>query len=137
MAQKKISISKSAKCPCGSGLKYSACCGPFIKQSKHALIAEALMRSRYTSYVIKNEEYLLSTWHHSTRPESLNLDGDVAQWLRLSILNTDAGTENDMEGMVEFNAEFKVNEQKQSLHEISRFIKEDDHWYYVDGDESE
>ena len=136
MSQKKISISKSTKCPCGSGLKYSNCCSQFIKLSKSAPTAEILMRSRYTSYVIKNENYLLSTWHHTTRPETLKLDGDVAQWLRLTIINTDAGMEKDMEGTVEFNAEFKVNEHKQSLHEVSRFIKEDGHWFYMDGNVS-
>ena len=35
--------------------------------------AEALMRSRYTAYVLKLEDYLLATWHPSTRPQQLDL----------------------------------------------------------------
>ncbi len=35
-----------ASCPCGSGLAFEACCGPYISGKAKAPSAEALMRSR-------------------------------------------------------------------------------------------
>jgi len=40
-----------AACPCGSGTAYAACCEP-MHQGAPALTAEALMRSRYSAFVL-------------------------------------------------------------------------------------
>ena len=45
-------IKENEKCPCGSGLDYGLCCGQYISGAKDAPTAEALMRSRYTAYVV-------------------------------------------------------------------------------------
>lgn len=120
-------------CPCESGNPYSQCCGIY-----HAGIpaptAEALMRSRYTAYTLGLEEYLLNTWHTDTRPQALNLAEDSAmKWLGLQVKHCADADENT--ATVEFVARYKVGGNKaERMHETSRFIRIDNHWYYVDGD---
>ena len=58
-------------CPCGSGRAYAACCGRLHSGAENAASAETLMRSRYSAYVLKLEDYLLATWHPDTRPRQL------------------------------------------------------------------
>jgi len=135
MSVKNISsISKSSKCPCGSGLKYSKCCGQYLKQGRNPLTAESLMRSRYTAYVLKDEAYLLNCWHTTTRPSQLDLEKDFTDWLNLEILMCEAGKEYDNKGKVEFIANFKLENTRQQIHEVSRFIKENERWFYLDGE---
>jgi SEC-C motif-containing protein len=87
------------------------------------------MRSRFDAYVALDVEYLLATWHPSTRPASLVLDPAV-RWLRLEILAAERGKMLDTAGTVEFRAHYRGG----SLHETSRFVKVDRQWFYVDGD---
>ena len=120
-------------CPCNSGNAYSACCGPLIAGDQYAHTAEALMRSRYTAYVIKNVDYLLKTWHPSTRP--LRLDSQtIPDWCGLQVIRSEAGAESDNRGVVEYEAKAIVRKKIHNLHEISRFVKENNQWLYVDGD---
>ena len=84
------------------------------------------MRSRFTAYALGNEQYLLDSWHESTRPESIDID-PAMQWIRLSIIDSD---DNDH---VEFAATYRVQGRAHKLHENSRFIFEDGQWFYVDG----
>lgn len=120
-------------CPCGTTKTYEDCCGYFHSGKGKPLSAESLMRSRYTAYVLKNEKYLLDTWHKSKRPKALNLNSQDIIWLGLKVLTTEAGTENDQIGKVEFIAEFKISSKHSKLHEISNFINENSNWFYVDG----
>lgn len=93
------------------------------------------MRSRYTAYVQQNETYLLQTWHRSTRPHELALRQQApVKWLGLKIIRTEAGTENDNTGVVEFVARYKVNGKAQQLGEVSQFVKESGRWFYVQGE---
>jgi SEC-C motif-containing protein len=92
--------------------------------------AEALMRSRYSAYVLKLSDYLAATWHASTRPPSLDIGSDTTVWLRLSILSAEKGGKGDDEGMVEFAADYQGGQ----LHERSRFLKEAGRWFYLDGE---
>ena len=69
----------ASPCPCGSGQDYDACCGR-LHAGALASDAEALMRSRYCAYVRGNADYLLATWHPTTRPAQLTLgDGPPAR----------------------------------------------------------
>ena len=54
----------AVNCPCG-GATYAACCGRFHAGplQLQAPNAEALMRSRYSAYVLRLGDYLLATWH--------------------------------------------------------------------------
>lgn len=93
------------------------------------------MRSRYTAFATGDAAHLLRSWHPSTRPERLELDEDV-HWLRLDILAKTAGGPFDTTGVVEFGAIHRDAAGRGVLHERSRFVREDGHWYYVDGDVS-
>jgi SEC-C motif domain protein len=123
----------TAACPCGSGKSYADCCGRHLDGGEPAPTAEALMRSRYTAYTLGREDYLLATWHASTRPAALGLDGDIpTRWLGLEVrrhAEPDAG-----HGIVEFVARYKVQGRAHRMHETSRFVRDAGRWYYVDGD---
>jgi len=122
-----------AGCPCGSPQPHQTCCGPYLSGERRAQTAEQLMRSRYCGFVYRNERYLLSTWHPTTRPNSVQFD-ERQRWLGLSIRESQDGNTSDQEGHVEFVARFKVNGKGHRLHEKSRFAKVDDDWYYVNGE---
>lgn len=91
------------------------------------------MRSRYSAYVLLLEDYLLATWHPDTRPRALSLAADTNRWLGLKIVHS--ATEGDA-ASVEFVARFRSGGggAAQRLHERSRFVRVDTHWYYLDGD---
>jgi SEC-C motif-containing protein len=119
-------------CPCGSGKPLDVCCGPLIDGREPATTAEALMRSRYSAYVQLREDYLLATWHSTTRPAELGLATEApTKWLGLDVRRHEQ-TDAD-HARVEFVARYKINGRAHRLHEISRFVREDGRWYYVDG----
>lgn len=119
-----------AMCPCGSA-DYATCCEPYHK-GLDAPDALTLMRSRYSAYVLKREDYLLTTWCHRTRPASLDLAGDMSKWLGLEIKQyTPQSAER---ATVEFVARYKIAGRAHRLHELSRFVHEEGHWFYLDGD---
>ncbi len=119
-------------CPCGSGNSLETCCLPVIRE-RAALTAEQLMRSRYTAYVIQDDEYLKDTWAPEHRPAQLQFDQNQ-KWLGLKIKNTAAGGQNDETGMVEFVARYKIDGRGHRLHEISQFRRENGNWIYVSGE---
>jgi SEC-C motif-containing protein len=121
-------------CPCGSEKNFGDCCAPIHEGRQTAATAEILMRSRYTAYVLKNESYLLQTWHESSRPAQLNLEQDHIQWLGLKIIKCEKGGIDNDAGEVEFIASYIAGGKTQRIHERSRFIKQNMHWYYVDGE---
>lgn len=130
-----IHSNASHLCPCGTGKAYAECCGP-LHAGKLAASAEALMRSRYCAYVRKLSDYLLDTWHPSTRPPSLDLadrPGLRTHWLGLQVISQRSIDPQRAE--VAFIARVRVGGgPAQRLAERSRFLKEDDRWYYVDGE---
>jgi SEC-C motif-containing protein len=92
------------------------------------------MRSRYSAYVVGADDYVLRTWHASTRPLRLDLTTEpVPKWLGLKIINFSGGRAEDATGEVEFVARYKVQGRAVRLHEHSRFVREQGHWYYLDG----
>lgn len=127
-------MNKPVPCPCGSGRDYAACCARWHAGEHHlqAPDAEALMRSRYSAYVLGMGDYLRDTWHASTRPgEPLSFD-PALRWLGLEVrrhLQADADR-----AVVEFVARSKRGGRAQRLHETSRFVREEGRWFYVDGD---
>lgn len=87
------------------------------------------MRSRYSAYVLGLAAYLSLTWHPSTRSSSLDLS-EPTQWLGLQVLRH---IEDGEKAVVEFVARYKVNGKAHRLHEVSRFVREAERWYYLDG----
>ena len=120
-------------CPCGSQQTFSQCCGKYLNDKAKAETAEQLMRSRYCAYIEENESYLTNTWHPDTRPESIEFEPAI-KWSRLRIKNTDKGGANDEQGTVEFIATYKNNGRAFQLHEISRFVRNNGDWVYLNED---
>ena len=87
------------------------------------------MRSRYTAFTLRNEAYLLKSWHPSTRPAALAFNDDM-KWLRLKILHTSQNT-------VEFIATFRLHGKAHKLRENSLFTQENGEWFYIKGDQQE
>ncbi|MBB3176978.1 YchJ family protein [Variovorax sp. Sphag1AA] len=133
-----------APCPCGRrdrkglSLPYGQCCGRYVDDFEHtpAPDAESLMRSRYTAFVRERADYLLATWHASTRPATLDFEPGV-KWLGLDVRSHSARDADHAE------VEFVARQRGKSgaalrLHERSRFVRESDRslnrWFYVDGD---
>lgn len=124
-----------AACPCGSP-RYADCCARW-HDGAAAPDAERLMRSRYSAYALAREDYLLQTWHASTRPPRLDLAASPApRWLGLRVLAH--RTLDAAHAEVEFVARWRVGGgPARRLHERSRFVREAGCWYYVDGDVTE
>lgn len=117
-------------CPCDSGLQYTKCCQP-LHLGQVAPSALALMRSRYSAYVLRLTQYLMQTWHPDTRPSDLDLSQDATKWLGLTIIHSK--NINQHQAVVEFVARYKVGGNRaERMHEISEFIYSDA-WYYVSG----
>ncbi len=120
-----------AACPCNSGQLYADCCGPWhagLASGVHAPTPEALMRSRYSAYVLGLLDYLLATWHASTSPGDLELP--PVKWLGLEVRHAEAMGDA---GVVEFVARCRDSSGAQRMHETSRFVRQDGRWFYIDG----
>lgn len=123
-------------CPCGRldakgrVLIYERCCRPCLESGQRVVDAVSLMRSRYTAFVLEREPYLLATWHANHRPAGVEFDPQ-AKWLGLDVRASQQQDETHAE--VVFVARHRVAGRAVRLHERSRFLKEDGHWYYLDG----
>jgi len=119
-------------CPCGSGQRYAACCGRYHDGGTEAGLAptpEALMRSRYSAFVLDLRGYLLASWHPSTRPAEIEPPESGLKWLGLDVRGTSqAGPD---QGRVVFVARYKVGGRAFRLEEDSEFVSESGRWYYV------
>ena len=125
-------------CCCGSGVEFDQCCGAIISGTQKAQSAEALMRARYAAFVTKQVEFL----HQSLHPENRH-DHDIeatrrwangAQWLGLQVMAAPTEENDENEARVEFIATYNEGGIVKPHHEISRFSKLDDDWFYVDGE---
>ncbi|MFC2992337.1 YchJ family protein [Halomonas tibetensis] len=115
-------------CPCGSGRPLTDCCARH-HAGVPAPTPEALMRSRYSAFVLDLPDYLLATWHPSSRPSSLGADAATV-WKRLEVLESG---EEDERGWVHFRATFREGKHWSLLEESSRFVREAGRWFYLDG----
>jgi SEC-C motif domain protein len=124
---------KIIHCPCGTNKNYTDCCGRYLDGTDIPATAEALMRSRYTAYTLLRENYLLATWHASTRPTHLGLAEDTSsKWLGLEVKRHEL--QDAEHAIVEFVARYKTVGRAHRLHEVSRFVRENGRWFYVDGE---
>jgi SEC-C motif-containing protein len=119
-------------CPCGSGQAYAACCGRWHAGPERlgAPTAEALMRSRYTAFVLGLDDYLLDTWHPRTRPAVLEPATPGLRWLGLEVKRHVAI--DAVHAEVEFVARCKRGGRAERLHERSAFVREGGRWTYLE-----
>ncbi len=87
------------------------------------------MRSRYTAFVLQLDDYLLASWHPSTRPPELDLKNSP-KWARLEVVSSHA--EGDR-GQVHFRAYYRSSQGMQMMEEESDFIRENGQWFYHQG----
>jgi len=122
-------------CYCGTGRAYADCCGRY-HAGEPAPDAEALMRSRYSAFVLGDADYLRASWHPDTRPAELGLDAPGAAkttWLGLTVKQHRVDGPDTAE--VEFIARYRVGGGSAvRMQERSRFVRRDGRWFYVDGD---
>lgn len=135
----------SNSCPCGSKKSYAQCC-ELLHKGAPAATAEALMRSRYSAFALGLDEYIQRSWHISKRPpvdafrdnekhdDDASNENDRPRWIGLQIKRHQP-IDND-HAIVEFVARYKINGRAFVLHEVSRFIRENGSWFYVDGEVS-
>ncbi len=144
------------QCICGNKRAFANCCELYLKSAtakgSSAPTAEALMRSRYTAFVLGNIDYLIATHHADYRPNNhTDLQQiQITQWVNLIVLNTQKGQRKDRSGTVEFAAAYcpkqsialsairapdsKSSDALTPLHERSRFVREGSRWFYTEGD---
>lgn len=88
------------------------------------------MRSRYSAFALRDEAYLLRSWHPSTRPAKVRFVPGQ-EWTDLEILGSSGGP-FDQEGVVEFVASFERFGEPGVLQEVSRFVRHQGRWVYLD-----
>ena len=131
----------STRCPCRTerdALPHAACCGRYHAGPLHLLAptAEALMRSRYSAFVLDLGGYLLATWHPRTRPAAIEPNPIGLKWRGLEVRRH--ALQDADHATVEFIARSKLGGRARRLHETSRFVRENvrdqGRWLYLDGD---
>ena len=124
-------------CPCGSENAYAACCEPLHTGTRQADCAEALMRARYSAYVMEEVDFIIETTHPSQRDQftanGIRRWSRNSEWLGLTILDTDKGTADDDIGSVEFVATYFAKGRRQRHHEIAEFRRHEGAWAFYDG----
>lgn len=101
-------------------------------QARWPRTAEELMRSRFEAFRTGDAEWLLASWHPSTRPRQIDLTGNPT-WRALQIVETVQGGVADDTGIVEFRATYlRPGGGVDAQHERSRFVREEGRWYYLD-----
>ena len=89
------------------------------------------MRSRYSAYALGDANYLLRSWHPSTRPNAIEIDPET-RWFRLDIIGSRGGGMLDTDGTVEFEAHYRHAGTADRQRENSRFRREGGEWFYLD-----
>ena len=130
--REKVDAARGAPCPCGAPGGYDGCCGRWHAGPLHlqAPTAEALMRSRYSAYVLGLSVYVQDTWHPRTRPPAIEADPPGLRWLGLEVRRHEVC--DDDHAVVEFVARNKLGGRAQRVHERSRFERIDGRWVYLD-----
>ena len=121
-------------CPCGSGKLYANCCKPYIKGKENAPTPEALMRSRYTAYVMHEIDYIINTCKENVKLKRENIEdwSNNSVWLGIEIISTNISASGDT-GTVEFKSVYEQQRLKNVHHEIASFEKVEERWLYASG----
>lgn len=107
-------------CPCGC----DGACARY-HAGEPAPTAEALMRSRYTAYVVGNVDYLVATAEGPQDRAGIAARAKATVWRGLEIVDA-------QQNVVEFIARGATNGVPFEQRERSRFAKRDGRWIYVD-----
>ncbi|QXH77189.1 YchJ family protein [Pseudomonas salmasensis] len=122
-------------CPCGSGNLLDACCGHY-HAGHPAPCASALMRSRYSAYVLGLVDYLVAT----TLPaQQAGLDRNAidawsaqSTWLGLEVESSEVFGGQPEHAFVTFTARWHDATGEHSHRERSSFVQNEGRWYFID-----
>lgn len=126
-------------CPCGSGLRYAACCRRWHRGDEPP-DAITLMRSRFAAFAVGDPDYLWRTLHpdHPERAsDRVKYTGDIRRarqslkYARLRVLDHDG---RDDEARVLFHAELYERGKDRSFLELSTFRRTAEGWRYLSGE---
>ncbi|HSO35929.1 MAG TPA: YchJ family metal-binding protein [Labilithrix sp.] len=126
-------------CPCFSGERTAACCGPLHRGEREAASPEQLMRSRYGAFALGLGEYLVRTLAadhpdralpHAAFVQELSRAHERQRFLGLRILHA---AQQDDSGEVLFHARVFEKGADRSFAELSQFVREGDAWRYASG----
>ncbi len=129
-------------CPCTSGLRYRACCGRYHAGEAEAPDAEALMRSRYSAFALREVAYLWRTLHPEhpdrARPEAdflreVRARATALKYPRLHILDRRL-VEPGGTAVVLFHARVFESGRDVSFVERSEFQHDGTGWRYLRGE---
>ena len=121
-------------CPCDTGLMYEECCAKY-HNGAHVPNAISLMRSRYSAFSLSLADYLVDTLYPASRSDDelaqIQLSFAGTHWESLVITDHKDGDQEDAE--VSFQVTYSVNAERLSFAETSRFKRDLNKWFYVDG----
>ncbi|MBI5519480.1 MAG: SEC-C domain-containing protein [Desulfovibrio sp.] len=125
-----------SNCHCGFEKPFEKCCQPII-QGKPAPTAEALMRARYSAYVVGDIDFLNASLapeeRHDFDPEQAKSWSENSKWLGLTIHAVKGGGADDQVGLVDFTASYEYQGARQDHRESASFKRIDGAWHYTDG----
>jgi len=129
-------------CFCCSNLPFGQCCQPILEHKTPAVTPLQLMRSRFSAYALGNTEYILNTYAIEKR--KLHTLRDISEWsneckwLKLIIHQSTNVTISEFESAnnstVTFTAIYRQGNHFFQMKELSRFVVEEEQWFYLDGD---
>jgi SEC-C motif-containing protein len=140
--EQNIGDTTTRDCPCGSQKTYEDCCQPIIRGGEKAKTAEALMRARYSAYAKHEIDFIIASCkkYDGNPKEGNDIDynatkawSEESTWQGLKILRTEKGSEQDSEGVVEFEAVYARKGLRDVHHETAQFEKIGGAWMYVSG----
>lgn len=122
-------------CYCCSNQPFESCCEPYLTGKEKPKTPEALMRSRYSAFVLKDIPYIDATMKGKAKQKA-DLDQTAlwlenVAWLNLSVKQSKTPTPTT--GTVHFVARFQENGEEQQIEEVSQFKKIAGSWYYIQG----
>lgn len=138
-------VGRNDPCPCGTGLKFKKCCGPAVEGVAWPGTPEALMRSRYTAYVVGAVDHLYRTAHPTSDqiagvdPEQFKKEtGAYCQALTFTGLTIHQTWPADEQGVarVKFTAAYTLQNEPGAMTELSEFVRLNDRWVYLRGEET-
>lgn len=124
------------KCPCCLNREFNDCCWPYLSGQKFAVTAEDLMRTRYTAFTQQNMDYLLLTTDPQVQSDfDLSSNKEWAMSVQFEKLEIIRHEDQGNKATVEFRATFrnKSTNELQVHHELSKFRKQKDKWYFREG----
>jgi len=106
-----VSYPPRVLCPCGTGRPLEACCGPYLDGAP-APTAEALMRSRYSAYVLGNIDHVVRTQDadkDEVDRQAIEKFSKESDWQGLDIVATEAGGPDDQTELDLAEARYRAN----------------------------